>query len=76
MPERKFFIHEWVFGFFRLALSHETLENFFKTNFLLMQEHKYSLTEIESWIPWEREVYVGMLIDHLKKKSDKQKQRH
>jgi len=73
MSERKFFIHEWVFGFFRLALSHETLENFFKTNFLLMQEHNYSLTEIESWIPWEREVYVGMLIDHLKKKADKQK---
>jgi len=51
------------------------MENFFKTNFILMQEHKYSLTEIESWIPWEREVYVGMLIDHLKKKADKQKQK-
>lgn len=64
---------EWLSGFFRLALSHETMENFFKTNFLLMQEHKYSLTEIESWVPWEREVYVSMLVDHLKKKADKQR---
>jgi|TARA_B110000967_G_scaffold210076_1_gene270288 hypothetical protein len=38
-----------------------------------MQEHKYSLTEIENWIPWEREVYISMLIEHLKKKTDKAK---
>jgi hypothetical protein len=40
-----------------------------------MQEHKYSLTEIESMVPWEREVYVAMLIEHLKKKSENAKQR-
>ena len=40
-----------------------------------MQEHKYSLTEIESLVPWEREVYVSMLIEHLKKKADKQRQK-
>ena len=37
-----------------------------------MQEHQYSLTELENMLPWEREVYVGMLITHLKKKADKQ----
>lgn len=41
-----------------------------------MQEHKYSLTEIENMIPWEREVYIGMLLSHLKKKADKQKQKN
>ena len=35
-----------------------------------MQEHKYSLTEIESWVPWERQVYISMLVQHLKKKAD------
>ena len=49
-----------------MSLFHENLENYFKTNFLLMQEHKYSLTEIESWVPWERQVYISMLIQHLK----------
>ena len=37
-----------------------------------MQEHNYSLTELENMLPWEREVYVGMLITHLKKKAEKQ----
>jgi hypothetical protein len=38
-------------------------------NFSLMQHHKYSLTEIENMIPWEREIYVSMLIDHLEKEK-------
>jgi hypothetical protein len=41
------------------------LENYFVLNFSLMQYHKYSLTEIENMIPWERDVYVGMLKNHL-----------
>ena len=40
-----------------------------------MQHHKYSLTEIENMMPWEREVYVGMLIVHLKKKAEKAKEK-
>lgn len=39
-----------------------------------MQEHHYSLAELESMMPWEREVYIGMLVTHLKKKADKQKE--
>jgi len=44
--------------------------NFYKVNFILMHEHKYSLTELENMMPWEREVYIGMLITHLKKKAE------
>jgi hypothetical protein len=40
-----------------------------------MQEHHYSLSELENMMPWEREVYVGMLITHLKKKEEKLKSR-
>jgi len=68
--ERQLLIYERIFGFFRVSLFHESLQNYFKTNFLLMQEHKYSLTEIESWVPWERQVYISMLVQHLKKKAD------
>lgn len=74
MWRNKYDLYERLFGFFRLTLSHETLENFFKTNFLLMQEHKYSLSEIENWMPWEREVYISMLIEHLKKKAEKKRE--
>ena len=74
MWESKLRIYERISGFFRVSLFHESLQNYFKTNFLLMQEHKYSLTEIENWMPWERTVYISMLVQHLKKKADKMKQ--
>lgn len=34
-----------------------------------MQHHKYSLTEIDQMIPWEREVYLGMLTSWLKEQK-------
>lgn len=39
-----------------------------------MQEHQWSLTEIENMMPWEREIYIAMLVQHLKKKADQQKE--
>lgn len=53
-----------------MALSHNTLRNYFELNFALMQYHKYSLTEIENMMPWEREIYTGMLIAHLEKMKE------
>jgi len=46
-----------------------------KTNFALMQHHKYSLTELENMMPWEREVYVTLLVQYLEEEKEKQKQR-
>jgi hypothetical protein len=37
----------------------------------MMQHHKYSLTEIEEMIPWEREVYVLLLNKHIRKENEK-----
>ena len=54
-------------------MVHMDLENYFKLNFALMQYHKYSLTEIENMIPWERDVYVGLLKDHLEEEELKHK---
>ena len=45
------------------------------TNFTLMQHHKYSLTELENMMPWEREIYVEMLSQFIKEENDKQRQR-
>ena len=36
------------------------------TNFSLMQHHNYNLTELEGMMPWEREVYVDMLVAYIK----------
>jgi hypothetical protein len=47
--------------------SHDTVINHYKVNFALMQHHKYSLTELENMIPWEKYVYIDLLTEHLKK---------
>jgi hypothetical protein len=36
-----------------------------------MQHHGYSLTELDNMIPWEREVYVQLLIKHLKEEEER-----
>ena len=36
-----------------------------------MQHHKYSLTEIENMIPWERDVYVSLLVNYIKQENEK-----
>jgi|TARA_B100000700_G_C14406777_1_gene561711 hypothetical protein len=51
-----------------------SLENYFRLNFALMQYHKYSLTEIENWMPWERDIYVGLLKQHLEDEELKRNQ--
>jgi len=38
-------------------------------NFALMQHHKYQLTELENMMPWEREIYIGLLMGFLKEEK-------
>jgi len=47
------------------------VENYMQTNFSLMQHHKYSLSELEDMMPWEREIYVVMLVEYLKEEERK-----
>jgi len=37
----------------------------------MMQHHNYSLTELNEMIPWEREVYVTMLVEHIKEENER-----
>jgi hypothetical protein len=36
-----------------------------------MQHHKYSLTELENMLPWERDVYINLLIQHMKEETER-----
>lgn len=36
-----------------------------------MQHHKYSLTEIESMIPWEKDIYVAQLVEYISIENEK-----
>lgn len=60
----------WIKQFFYVALSHNSLANMYYTNFALMQHHKYSLTELEQMMPFERDIYLQMLSSFLEKQKE------
>ena len=39
----------------------------------MMQHHNYSLAELENMIPWEREIYIGLLMEFIKKENEERK---
>jgi hypothetical protein len=38
-----------------------------------MYHHKFSLRELDEMIPWEREIYLSMLVNKLKQERDARK---
>ena len=52
----------------------ENLESYYRTNFALMQYHKYSLTELENMMPWERDIYTTLLQQHIEEENLKRQQ--
>jgi|TARA_B100000003_G_C10893046_1_gene356033 hypothetical protein len=55
-------------------MAHVDLESYFRINFALMQFHKYSLTEIENMMPWERDIYLTLLKMHIEEENLKAQQ--
>lgn len=45
------------------------LADIFRTDFLLAKEHNISLTEINEMLPFERKIYIAIVIDYLEKKK-------
>ena len=41
-----------------------------------MQHHKYSLQDLDNMLPWERNVYVTMLLRHIEEENEKIKQQN
>lgn len=39
--------------------------------FALAQHHNWSLTELDSLIPFEREIYINMLMDYIQKENER-----
>ena len=36
-----------------------------------MQHHSYSLSDLENMMPWERDVYLGLLMNYIKEEKEK-----
>ena len=48
-------------------MSHNTLENYYKTIFAMTQFHNFSVSEIENLIPFERDIFAEMIKQKLEK---------
>ena len=46
------------------------MESHYTSIFNMMFEHKMSLTEVESLMPWEKEVFVAMLNERIKEANE------
>ena len=57
-------------------MAHTDLESYFRINFALMQHHKYSLTELENMIPWEKGIYLAFLQQYIEEENLKAQQQN
>ena len=57
-----------------MSIAREDLESYYRTNFALMQYHKYSLTELENMMPWERDIYTSLLQQYIEEENLKRQQ--
>ena len=52
-------------------LSHTNLSLYYKNTFALAQHHKYQISEIENLLPFERELYMDMLLEFIEEQKKK-----
>ena len=57
-------------------MGHDSLPNYYKTNFALMQHHKYNLGDLEDMIPFERDIYIMLLSQHIEEENDRIQQQN
>jgi len=51
-------------------LSHSNLENYYNVVFAMAQHHHYSITEVEQMIPFERDIFLELLKQHIKSQEE------
>lgn len=52
-------------------LCHINLGVYYRMVFELAQHHKYSISDIENLLPYERDLYFEMLVEFIKLKEEK-----
>lgn len=55
-------------------LSHIDLFGYYKNVFALAQHHKYQISEIENLLPYERDIYVDLLLAFIEEQKEKNNQ--
>lgn len=52
-----------------------SLKAYYENMFTLTHQYKYTLTELENMIPWERDMYISMVNTWVKEETEKLKQK-
>jgi hypothetical protein len=53
-----------------------SLAEYYKINWRLSYSYKYSLSELESMIPFERDIYLFMTAEELKREKEELEKRN
>jgi len=56
-----------------VTIGYDSLENMIRTNFAMMQHHKYSHYDLENMLSWERQIYVTLLTTYIKEENERLK---
>ncbi|MAQ88896.1 MAG: hypothetical protein CMM03_03470 [Rhodopirellula sp.] len=54
---------------------HTSLMNYYQTNFALIHHHKWQIDHIENLMPWEKDIYISMLVDFLQEEEKRMKEK-
>jgi hypothetical protein len=65
---------QFINGFFFISMINKSLMEYYQTNFSLMQHQKWNLEYIDTLIPFERDLYIGLLINHQRNIAELAKQ--
>lgn len=60
--------------FFYLTFRNASLKNYYNNMFTLTHQYKYTLTELENMLPWERDMYITMVNTWVKEETERVKQ--
>jgi hypothetical protein len=55
-----------------LSVKFFDLKDYFTTNFTLINNFNWNLTDLDHMIWWEREIYIKLLIDYQDQKKQEQ----
>lgn len=55
-------------------MNYERLSHVLETNFVMTKEHNFSLTELENMIPWEKQIYTGLLVNYIREQNERMEQ--
>lgn len=50
-------------------MSHSSLKDYYELMFALEYRHKYTTSEIENWIVFEKDIRVDMILDDIEEQK-------